>query len=61
MLDNRHVSAWNNHVHQAMTKEAILENVKLWSDVIRRRDKASAIAHKVATIQRANVDLKKLG
>jgi hypothetical protein len=61
VLDNRHVSAWNNHVHQAMTKEAILENVKLWSDVIGRRDKASAIAHKVATIQRANVDLKKLG
>jgi len=61
VLDYNHIKAWNTHVNPTITEQAVLDNAALWADVVGRRDKASSIAHKVATMQRASEDLKKLG
>jgi hypothetical protein len=61
VLDYNHIKAWNTHVHPTITEEAVLDNAALWADVIGRRDMASSLAHKAATMQRAGEDLKKLG
>ena len=61
VLDFNHIKAWNTHVNPTITEQAVLDNSTLWADVVGRRDKASSIAHNVATMQRSAEDLKRLG